>query len=1062
MPHPLEDKLADLRRRVRRLAIIRGLSAILSSALAAAIFLGLMDYILRFQDRGVRMIVSLGFLGAVGWAFYRFFYLPAVVHLRNDYLAVKLQRRFPGLDDRLLSAVEFIAQDEGDATAGSPVLRRTVIAQATAETAEMDFNQAVNQRPVVRAVVVSIIIFIVGLMLAVLDPGVARTALARLINPLGSAAWPQKNHLEIRNPVERVGRGQAFEVEAVDSAAVPLPAEVYIHYRFTGGDGRMAEETALMHQVGNAAVARRENVVRSFSYRVEGGDDRSMPWRLVEVVERPAIESLSIRLLPPPYTGWPEEKAENNIRALAGTRLEIEAKATKPLESAALCLEEGREFPGRLSGDGLRIAFSDAALVVDKSGSYWFRLKDRQGLEGGQDDRWEIAAVADSPPSVSIEQPAANIYVTVQADVPLKITAKDDLAIRDVALAFSVKAGGGNAVQAGNVPTASSAEQIVPLYTGPQQAPPQTMGGSSRSVATGESRVVEYLWQLEPLPCAGMQVVLQAAADDYLPQSARSEPRRLIVVTPREIEDRIAGRQALLSAELERALKMQRAGRGQVDAVEIRLAETKRLEQPDLDQLRAAELGQRQVDAVLTGEGEGVPSHVLAMLADLENNRIDNPDLKQRLESVLDEIDRLKRDHLPVIERELTRAVKSAEIGLGEKPAGADAGADVAAALDGAGKNQEQVVSSLEKLIGQLSQWNGSLRFQRDLNQLLREQEETVRQTAETGRHTIGREPSNLPPAEAAELKILASRQFDHARTLDRILQDMDRSEPELQRTDPPAAKIVAIALEQAGRMGIGGQMRACGESLRQNQIGQAVELQADIIENLRQIIDILIHQSTRQSPAEQLSQLEKAVKYLRERQEKIRNETGQMEQARQAQGQFTRAQSAAVLDLARLQRSLQIDAMHLGEQLGEAVVYSTAIDGASREMDEAAGFLDRLLTGVETQQAQQNAIRRLELVLEALKPEAPQNQPNQPAGAENKAQANANQAANQPQNTVKLSELKMLKIMQEDINRRTAALTESIGPEGRANDRQRKEYEQLAAEQVRLAELILKMMREK
>ena len=71
---------------------------------------------------------------------------------------------------------------------------------------------------------------------------------------------------------------------------------------------------------------------------------------------------------------------------------------------------------------------------------------------------------------------------------------------------------------------------------------------------------------------------------------------------------------------------------------------------------------------VLTGAGEGVPSHVSAILADLENNRIDNPDLKQRLNLVLDEIDRLNRDHLPVIGRELTSAVKSAEIALGERP----------------------------------------------------------------------------------------------------------------------------------------------------------------------------------------------------------------------------------------------------------------------------------------------------------------------------------------------------------------------------------------------------------
>ena len=124
--------------------------------------------------------------------------------------------------------------------------------------------------------------------------------------------------------------------------------------------------------------------------------------------------------------------------------------------------------------------------------------------------------------------------------------------------------------------------------------------------------------------------------------------------------------------------------------------------------------------------------------------------------------------------------------------------------------------------------------------------------------------------------------------------------------------------------------------------------------------------------------------------------------------------------------------------------------------------FSTGLLTGAETQHAQQNAIRRLDLVLDALKPETPQNQPNQPANADNKPPANANQPPNQQPNTVNLSELKLLKILQEDINRRTATLAATAVPDGQPSDQQRKEYEQLAEEQARLAELILKMIARK
>ncbi len=184
----------------------------------------------------------------------------------------------------------------------------------------------------------------------------------------------------------------------------------------------------------------------------------------------------------------------------------------------------------------------------------------------------------------------------------------------------------------------------------------------------------------------------------------------------------------------------------------------------------------------------------------------------------------------------------------------------------------------------------------------------------------------------------------------------MQRSAAELQQNDPLAAKILAVALDEAGRMGIGGQMLSCGDSIRQNQIGQAAELQTEIIDNLRQIIDILIHQSTRQSISDQLARLESSIKKLRARQQNIADETRRTEQLRQTQGQFTRAQLAAIIDLARFERSLQFDAVDLAGQLRSAA-FALALESAGRDMNQAAGLLDQRLTGIETQQAQQNAL---------------------------------------------------------------------------------------------------------
>ena len=151
MSHPLEQRLTQLRRRVERLLAVYGVCALLAGVLGGAMVLGWLDYLVRFQDRGLRIMASLALSGAVGWTAYRFFYLPRRKRLGDVDLALTVERRFPNLEDRLASAVEFLRQDEDDPTAGSPALRRAVIAQTVAETENLDFDAVLDARPATRA-----------------------------------------------------------------------------------------------------------------------------------------------------------------------------------------------------------------------------------------------------------------------------------------------------------------------------------------------------------------------------------------------------------------------------------------------------------------------------------------------------------------------------------------------------------------------------------------------------------------------------------------------------------------------------------------------------------------------------------------------------------------------------------------------------------------------------------------------------------------------------------------------------------------------------------------------
>ncbi len=1092
MSHPIEQRLTALRRRVRRLLLLRGLSATVAAALAVAMLLGLGDYLIHFQDRGIRILCWLALLSALGWTCRRYLIRPLRARLGDVELAVQLERHFPGLEDRLISSVEFLRQSEDDPVAGSAALRRAVVAETAAATERLDFNAALDRSAPLRAGLLALVVALAAAVLAALNPAASHIALVRLINPLGNLAWTQPT--------------------------VEVP---------------------------------------------------------------PALKALRVRVFPPAYTGWPEETADRNVRALVGTRLRIEGTASKPLRSAVLCFEGRRRAAAALGPDRLSfVAGGDGqtAILVEKSGDYWFELTDAAGLVGGVDDHGEITAVPDLPPTVIIQRPTSNLVVTPQAVVPLVIRANDDLALARVGLMMSRS----------DRPQEPPVEVLPPPYQGPAHVKPAKISGLSDEARPPQPMTISYRWELAELKLPpGSQVAFFATATDYHGQTTKSEPRRLIVVTPEELQQRIAARQELILAELARVLKMQRQGRGQVTALEIRIGELRRLEPIDLDRLQAAELNQRQVNTSLTSRADGIPMQVFTLLADLENNRLASPEVRRRMQELLDEIGQLDRKHLTAIDHDLVEAAKSAQA----PPSGEDRA--TAALLESAGSHQDQVIASLEALLGRMNQWGSYRRFYHDVEQLLRDQELLAHEAAEVGRLTLTKDLKDLQPQEVADLKVLAQRQLELARRLDRTLQEMDAVGAELKQGDPAAAGNAAAeenasaaenvldAAAEARKLAVAAEMQAAAGGLQENRIGQVTGQHKELVANLQKVLDILANRRHQElgglvkkqqqaesdlealhrredelsqrlaaaallsDPAkrnaesqrlghqqdalrdetrrmakqlarilaeeagesaegagdqmdkagrqaagghaaaaakqaveagklldearrklaarrfanqaelalEQLARLEDAIKHLHRQQQNVIDETRRLDELQRTAGRLTRAQALSLRDLFRLQESLHAEDARLAEQLKGAGAFSLALAAAGEPMAEAAAMLDRRETAAPTQQAQQRALARLALVLEALKPEKPGQQGDSGGGG-------GGQGNQGPPGSVRcIEELKMLKLLQLEVNISAHRLHEAVGELKDLTAPQCAEYAAVGAGQGRLADLVMQLL---
>jgi hypothetical protein len=353
-------------------------------------------------------------------------------------IAQWIEQRFPEVQNRLSSGLAFVGQSEHDAAAGSAELRRAVVTQAVGDLEALDVGSCVDARPSWRTATMAGIVCLLALVLSALDPASSSLAARRLVMPWQSSPWPRRHQLVFVDPPERLAAGSDFEVELIDDRG-ELPETVQIHYWFEGTPEAETQSKS-MSLFNDRMVHRMENVQRSFRYRASGGDDTSMTWRSLEVVETPQVEHLRLQLHPPAYTGWPIEAAarmwshskERNRRVRTDGQTGCRRRITSCRRPATR-----RKRPG-----WRRWAMTDLtfALPVDcptpwtaeASGRYWFEVTDLQGLRGRGDRPWSLRVVPDAAPVVALEKPGANTYVTASAIVPVKATVKDDLAIRAI------------------------------------------------------------------------------------------------------------------------------------------------------------------------------------------------------------------------------------------------------------------------------------------------------------------------------------------------------------------------------------------------------------------------------------------------------------------------------------------------------------------------------------------------------------------------------------------------------------------------------------------------------
>ena len=172
-------------------------------------------------------------------------------------------------------------------------------------------------------------------------------------------------------------------------------------------------------------------------YYVEAGARRS-PHFNIRVVDLPSVKQIKVTYHYPSWTGMKDTVDERggDLRALEGTRADLEVLTDRPLKDGLLVLGDGQQV--HLSGGDTN--HYQGAVQVEQDGVYHVAALD-QGQPVRLSEDFFIEARKANPPTISIARPGGDYRASPIEEVTVAVHAQDEFGLKDADIHYSVNGG---------------------------------------------------------------------------------------------------------------------------------------------------------------------------------------------------------------------------------------------------------------------------------------------------------------------------------------------------------------------------------------------------------------------------------------------------------------------------------------------------------------------------------------------------------------------------------------------------------------------------------------------
>jgi len=563
----IQLKLRRLRRALRGRLLAEGVAWLVVVSVGMALVTLALDYVLRLE-RPQRILVMAGALVGVAWVVWRELIDPLCVAMGQGELALLVERHYPHLQSRLISAIQFGSSVSHSGASASMIARTADEANHMAD--QLDFAPIVRRTSMWRAV--KIALCATGLMagLAVWRGDLVRLWAQRNL-AFAEVPWPQKTYLTVEGDDFPVLRGDDLTVKVAIARSSVAPRYITVNARYPSvgwTEDQIEASAGDPHQFEIDFRA----VSEPFEFYVVGGDDRRDRDRPhnVTLVDPPALRDVLFTVEYPSYMNRPPLPVGGEAGVVVvpiGGCLAMDMIATKDIAAASMSLmgDEGETFlplrietiacagsaeprPRRLLGR-LDIAGANEPEVR----SLQLHLTDSEGYKNRRGGRYFIHIQPDLPPAVDMKKTDVGQAVAPNAIIPLLVRAKDDSGIAAAQVTLSCSRG--------NVPAHAETIDVPPDQDGLKEF------------------TLRHELDLEGLGLRTEDVIVLAAeATDILPKElggpnvGESASISLRIVQPEKLLEELVSRQKTVRIEFMQALEQQESARARTAAAADELA----------------------------------------------------------------------------------------------------------------------------------------------------------------------------------------------------------------------------------------------------------------------------------------------------------------------------------------------------------------------------------------------------------------------------------------------------------------------------------------------------------